>query len=183
VAKCVDHLDESIELEKKGLALDPLVAHGHGTLAWTLYSEGRYDEAEAAVQKALEMNPRLGIVHYTWGVSLLAQGHTDEALAKIQQESWEQFRLLGEVLVYRASGRQQESEAALNELIAKHQNDSPYQIAQAYAYRQETDKAFEWLNRAYQQHDGALLNVKFDPLLKSLRQDPRYADLVRKMHL
>jgi hypothetical protein len=71
----------------------------------------------------------------------------------------------------------------LNQLSIKHHQDSAYQIAEVYAYRGETDKAFEWLFRAYQQRDGGLLFVKADPLLNSLHNDPRYADVLRKMRL
>ena len=58
-----------------------------------------------------------------------------------------------------------------------------YQIAEVYAYRSEPDSAFQWLSRAYQQRDSGLRNLKIDPLLTDLRRDPRYAELLRKMHL
>ncbi len=48
-----------------------------------------------------------------------------------------------------------------------------FQIAEIYAYRGETDKAFEWLERAYKQRDGGLSQMKGDPLLRSLERDPR----------
>lgn len=52
-----------------------------------------------------------------------------------------------------------------------------------YAYRGEIDKAFAWMDRAYQQRDRGLLVVKSDCLIKNLRQDPRYTELLKKMHL
>jgi len=58
-----------------------------------------------------------------------------------------------------------------------------YQIAEIYAYRGNSDLAFLWLNRAYQQRDSGMRSVKIDPLLKSLRRDPRYAELVKRMGL
>jgi serine/threonine-protein kinase len=58
-----------------------------------------------------------------------------------------------------------------------------YQIAELHGYRGERDKAFEWLDRAYGQHDGGLLSLKIDPLMATLRQDPRYTDLLKKMRL
>ena len=63
------------------------------------------------------------------------------------------------------------------------QKDRALQIAQVYAYRGQTDKSFEWLNRAYGQHDGGLTVMKLDSLLKGLRQDSRYTELLQKMHL
>ena len=71
----------------------------------------------------------------------------------------------------------------MNALIATDENGAAFEIAEVYAYRGESDKAFAWLDRAYRQRDGGLTYVKVDPLLKSLRRDPRYADLLMKMHL
>ena len=88
-----------------------------------------------------------------------------------------------EALAYKALKRQGDSDKALNAIIATDQNGGALQIAEVYAYRGETDKAFAWLDRAYRQRDGGLTLVKVDPLLKNLRPDPRYAELLMKMHL
>lgn len=61
--------------------------------------------------------------------------------------------------------------------------DSAYQIAEAHAYRGEVDKSFAWLDRSYQQRDPCTPEFKADPLMKSLRQDPRYGELLKKMNL
>ena len=58
-----------------------------------------------------------------------------------------------------------------------------YQIAEVYAYRGEPDKAFEWLDRAYEQRDAGLRSLKIDPHMNSLRRDQRYSDLLKKMNL
>jgi hypothetical protein len=68
-------------------------------------------------------------------------------------------------------------------LIATHAEDSPYQIAEIYAYRGEVDRAFEWLQRSYLQRDPGLNQLKLDPMLKSLRGEPRFSDLLKKMRL
>ncbi len=68
-------------------------------------------------------------------------------------------------------------------MIATHGQDAAYQIGEVYAWRGEKDKAFEWLERAYQQQDGGLTVIKYDPLLLSLRGDPRYHTLLRKINL
>jgi hypothetical protein len=56
-----------------------------------------------------------------------------------------------------------------------------YQIAEVYAWWGNKDQAVQWLERAYAQYDGGLTLVKFDPLQRSLRPDPRYAVLLREM--
>jgi hypothetical protein len=56
-------------------------------------------------------------------------------------------------------------------------------IAQVYAFRNQSDEAFEWLDRAYAQHGSDLIETKMEPLLKSLHKDPRYAALLKKLNL
>ncbi len=73
--------------------------------------------------------------------------------------------------------------AALAALIAKYDTLSAYQIAQVHAYRGESDKSFEWLERAYKQRDTGLPSLNTDPLFKNLRHDPRYTELLKKMRL
>jgi len=58
-----------------------------------------------------------------------------------------------------------------------------YQIADVYAFRNQSDEAFEWLDRAYAQRDSGLPTTKVDPLLKSLHNDPRYAAFLKKLNL
>lgn len=175
--------DEAIEHYEQVVSLDPLRARSYSSLAGQLYYAGRYDEALNMLHRALELNPQKEGDHHICGLILLAQGHPQQALTEVEQEPSEIWKLFGRALAYQALGRSQDSITALNQLIIKYHQDSAYQIAGVYAYRGETDKAFEWLLRAYEQRDGGMLFVKPDPLLRSLRHDPRYADMLRKMRL
>lgn len=80
-------------------------------------------------------------------------------------------------------GRHREAQRALDELIEKYAQSNAYQIAEVYAWRNERDSAFTWLERAYVQHDGTLVQIKFDPLLARIRDDDRYAAMLTKMGL
>jgi hypothetical protein len=71
----------------------------------------------------------------------------------------------------------------LRELIAKRQAIDPFLIAEIYAFRNQSDEAFTWLDRAYVQRDDGLIETKVDPLLKSLHNDPRYAAFLKKLNL
>jgi len=183
LTRTLGRVDKAIELYKEVIALDPLRANYHLALGYELYFVGRYEEARAALQRAQELNPQLSSLHLTRGKILFSEGHQQEALAEIESETGDWEKLSGEALAYYALGRREESDKALNKLIATHQNDSAYQIAEAYAYRGETDKAFEWLDRAYRQRDPGTPELKTGPLMKSLRRDPRYAELLKKMRL
>jgi hypothetical protein len=58
-----------------------------------------------------------------------------------------------------------------------------YQIAEVYAVRGEKDKAFEWLQISFDNHDPGTLTLLIDPLLRGLRDDPRYKNLLAKLGL
>jgi TolB-like protein/DNA-binding winged helix-turn-helix (wHTH) protein/Flp pilus assembly protein TadD len=179
--ECLGRLDEAIALTQEASILDPLRTNAY--LGALLLTAGRYDEAKASVEKALSMNQKLEGAHAKLGAILLAQGQAQAALAEMNAEPGEWEKLTGLALVYHALGRTHDSDAALSQLIATHAEDSPYQIAEIYAYRGEVDQAFAWLNRSYVKRDPGLNQLKLDPLLKNLRANPRYFDLLRKMRL
>ena len=60
---------------------------------------------------------------------------------------------------------------------------SSYQIAEVLAWQGNAAGAFKWLEKAYQEHDPGLNYLKFDPLLRKVRGQPRFAALLRKMNL
>ena len=86
-------------------------------------------------------------------------------------------------MAYHSLGKPNESEAALKQLIADGQNEWACQIAQVYAYRDDPDRAFAWLDRAYRQHDSGLTFMEVDLILKRLRPDQRYAELLKRLRL
>ena len=176
-------LDAAIELRKRTVALDPLCSYCYLGLGGDLSETGRYDEASTALQKALDLDPQQGFVHFQRGRILLARGRPQEALVEMQQETNDALKLAGEAMAYHSLGRQPASEAALKELITTHGSGAAYNVAEVYAYRGEADKALEWLNRAYEQHDSGLTYLKADELLKGLHEKPRYIELLKKMGL
>jgi len=181
LARNLGQLEKAIELRREAIALDPLRANFHLSLGYELFLLGRFDEAKAALQRAQELNPRLSSLHLTRGTILLLEGHQLESLGEMEKETGEWEKLSGESMAYHALQRQADSDQALNKLIATHQNDCAYQIAEVYAYRQETEKAFNWLDRAFQQRDPGIPEFKSNPLMRSLRGDPRYVELLKKM--
>jgi hypothetical protein len=82
-----------------------------------------------------------------------------------------------------ARGETKASDAALEELIARHGTDSPYQVAEVHGARGEADQAFEWLERTFAQRDPGLTYLKIDPFLKNLRADPRWRALLERLRL
>src|SRR5258705_8537255 len=183
LARNLGQLEKAIELRREAIALDPLRANFHLALGYELLLLGRFDEAKAALQRAQELNPQLSSLHLTRGTILLLEGHQLESLAEMEKEAGEWEKLSGESMAYYALQRREDSDHPLNKLIATHQNDYAYQIAEVYAYRKETEKAFKRLDRAFQQQKPGVPDFKSNPLMKSLRQDPRFAELLKKMRL
>ena len=182
-SEILGNLDEAIKLGEQANALDPLRSDAYLRLGYLLYAAGRYDEAWPKLQRALELNPQTAFAHADLGEVLVAEGKPQQALAEIEKEPLQWGKLTGQALAYHALGRDQDSNAALAGLIAKYNNGAAYQIAEVYAFRGESDKSFDWLERAYKQRDGGLTEIKNDPLLKNLRHDPRYTELLKKMSL
>ncbi|MDT7814809.1 MAG: hypothetical protein QOJ42_4725 [Acidobacteriaceae bacterium] len=177
------NLDDAVKLGEQAVALEPLDTITRLQLGYRLYVANRYDEAQVELQKALDLNPQAAFVHFVLAKVLIAEAKPVQALAEIEKEPSEWGKLTGEVLAYHALGRAQDSNAALAKLIAKHDTDSAYQVAEVYAFRGESAKSFEWLQRAYNQRDAGLPEIKTDPLLKNLRHDLRYTEFLQKMHL
>jgi TolB-like protein/DNA-binding winged helix-turn-helix (wHTH) protein len=183
LSRVVGNLDQAINLYKQAIALDPLRANSYSAMGYLLYVAGRYDEGQGELQKALDLNPQAPLVHLNMGKILLAEGRPQQALAEMEQEPSGWGKLTGLALAYRALGREQDSNTALAELIAKHHTFSAYQVAQVYAYRGESEKSFEWLERAYEQRDAGMTEMNTDPLLNSLRRDRRYTELLKRLRL
>ncbi|MGA2262330.1 MAG: protein kinase [Acidobacteriota bacterium] len=184
VAFTQGRFEDAYALCRRAIDLDPLSALAHSKLGYAAYYTGRLERAAAAYRKALELDPEYQAVHSNFGLVLLAQFRLDEALHEMEREKFELLRLYGFALVYHALGKKTESDAALRNLIAGGgQTPWAFQIAEVFAFRRETDKAFEWLERALKQRDSGLTNIIGDPLLRSLEGDPRYAAFLKKMRL
>ena len=174
---------ESIVATRKAIELDPLSAGAWSNLGSAYFIDrNQYREARQALDRALAINPESSFAKINLVTLELLEGHAHEALsvARTAGEVWSQT---GAAMAEHTLGHAKESQAALDELIAKYAHDSAYQIGEVYAWRGEPDKAFEWLERAYEQHDGGISVIKTDPLLKSLWSDARFAALVKKLGL
>ena len=111
------------------------------------------------------------------------EGKFEEAAVAAQKDAADYARLLILSCARWGQKRIPESDAALAELIAKVSETGAYQIAEVYAYRNDKDRAFEWLERAHRQRDAGLPNLRTDTLLQNLHDDPRWDAFLRTMGL
>jgi tetratricopeptide (TPR) repeat protein len=174
------HQEEAIVLARKATVIDPLSLDIWHNLGLLLFCSGQDAEARLAWQHAFDINPGARWPNYLVGYLDLKEGKSDGALAHFRASD-EPFRLTGTAMVEHTLGHGSESEQALDALKTKYAAGSAFQIAAVYARRGEKDHAFEWLDRAYDQHDSGMPRLRYDPTLASLHDDPRFAALVKKM--
>ncbi len=89
--------------------------------------------------------------------------------------------LIGLSMVYHVLGRKAESDAALAELTRKYPRDGAYNIASVYAFRGESDRAFQWLDRAVEVQDPGLSQIAVDAPFAPIRFDPRWLPFLRRV--
>jgi TolB-like protein/Flp pilus assembly protein TadD len=172
---------EAMPSLRKAVDLDPLDGVAWAMLGTALAAQGDTAGARAAFERARKTNPD-DLWNLLGELSLL-EGQPAAALAAFERAPEEVWRTQGVALARHALGQREAAKAALDALTTRFADSWAYQIAGVHSFRGDRDAAFEWLDRAYRQHDGGLLHVKSDPLLSPLRGDPRYAALLEKMHL
>jgi tetratricopeptide (TPR) repeat protein len=161
--------------------LDPLATPPHNNLARILWYEGKLEEADAAARKAAELQPNSASSRRWQVLVAIKRGDAEAALREAQLEPDASYRRFELAVAQYARGDQKAANAALADLIA-HNQGLDYQVAQVYAVRGDKEKAFEWLQIAFDHHDTGMLALLVDPLLNSLRDDPRFKTLVAKMN-
>ena len=181
-AALLGRFEEALPLGRRAVDLDPLNADSWECLAETEFFMGQLDKAVADGKKGLELNPDAWPGPILLSQIYVMQGRPQDALSEIELVRSDWVRRFLYAIAYHALGREKESDAELNELIAKYHERAAYQIAQVYAFRNQCDEASEWLDRAYAQRDSGLIGTKVDPLLKNLRKAPRYAAFLKKLN-
>jgi TolB-like protein len=183
LARVIVYLGRLGEAEKQGrqaVESDPLAYAAQNNLARILWYEGKLDEADAVARKAAKLQPT-GAASRRWQVLVAIQrGDNETALREAQSEPDESYRRFEIALAQYARGDRKAADAALADLIANGRG-LDYQVAQVYAVRGEKEKAFQWLQIAFDNHDTGMLALLVDPLLGSLSDDPRYKNLLARM--
>jgi TolB-like protein/lipoprotein NlpI len=174
-------LDEAENQGRQAVELDPLASAPKNNLARILWYEGKLDEADAVARKAAELQPNSASSRRWQVLVAIKRGDSETALREAQLEPDESYRRFELAVAQYARGDRTAADAALADLIA-HDQGLDYQVAQVYAVRGEKEKAFEWLQIAFDTHDTGMLALLVDPLLNSLRDDPRYKTLIAKMN-
>ncbi len=185
--------DESIAEGEKAQELDPLSPVVANALGYIYLGARHYDRSIVQQQKALDLDPNV-----VWTRALLAWVYAakrmyPQALAEYDKIADRdkavapENQLVADGLgwLYAISGRKAEALKIAQEVkgLSSHAYVDSYQLATIYAGLGEKDEAFRLLEKGYEEHSGSMPYLAEDPFWDSIRSDPRYADLLRRVGL
>jgi tetratricopeptide (TPR) repeat protein len=151
----------------------------------------QYDEAIAVCKKLANENPTFAVAHEClanayWGKKMYRQVIEEwKAYGKLSGERSDSDYAAALEQGFRSGGWKEALSKSIETMKDQRKAGASvtYNIAEAYADLGEKDQAFQWLNTAFQEHDQGLMGLKTDFTLDSLRSDPRFAELVRRVGL
>jgi len=169
--------------------LDPLSLSINFSYGWRLYLARDYDQAIIQLRSTLEMDPNFVLAHLVLGQTYEEKGQFDLALRELKQatslspNSPLMLAALGRA--YAVVGDHDNAEKILGQLTKQsaRQYVSPFYVALVVSGLRQNDQALDWLEKAYQDRSNGLIFLKVDPELDSLRSNPRFQDLQRRVAL
>jgi serine/threonine protein kinase/tetratricopeptide (TPR) repeat protein len=179
--------EEAIAEERRGVELDPLSLINNRVFGQSFYFAREYDQAIEQYRKTLDLDPNFTSAHQALGMAYLQKSMYREGIAEIEKELMISANNTGALAElgygYALEGRREEAQKVLDKLneLSKQKYVSAVSRAIIYAGLGDKDKAFEWLEKSYEERSiGA---IKVNPIYDPLRSDPRFADLLRRMNL
>ncbi|MGH9777631.1 MAG: tetratricopeptide repeat protein, partial [Candidatus Acidiferrales bacterium] len=179
---------DALQKIKQAQELDPLSLRISYVVGALYNVAGRYDEAIAQCRRTLELDPNFAVAHDCLGWAHLLKGMSEESVKEFKKA----VELSGGAPPMRAAlacayvdaGRRSDALRILGDLQARARQGyvSSFHIALVHARLGNKDAAFESLERAYQDHSDWMLWIKVARGLESLRDDPRYQDLLRRLN-
>ena len=186
----VGRFDEGIAEAKLARELDPLSLPINNALAGRLLVAGRYDEALAQLRETLEMDPHFAPAHNRLGWAHLQMGQHDEAIQEFRKAielsgTDDPDLLLDLGFACAVVGKKDEARRILASLKRQHERGlvPSGAIAVLYGALGDRNKAFAWLEKAYDEHDPELTYIKVGPRFDPLRQDPRFQEVLHRIGL
>ena len=180
---------EALKEIQQAQLLDPLSLIINANAGYTLYVARKYDEAIAQLDKTLDLDPNFAIVYQYLGYVYEQKRMYPKAIESLETAiklSSDNLTFKADLArVYAVSGKAKEAEEILKHLIdlSTQIYVPPFDIAVVYVGLGQPDSAMEWLEKAYEQRTDTLTYIKMDPRFDPLRTDPRFQDLLRRLHL
>jgi TolB-like protein/DNA-binding winged helix-turn-helix (wHTH) protein/Flp pilus assembly protein TadD len=186
---CRGRAEDSIAASNRARELDPFSLSISVQRGFLLENARRYDEAIAQLRSVVEMDPNHYQAYWTLGHTYAAKGQFEDAIKAAEKAVDLSERVPGALgilgLAYGLAGRKADANKVLNELLKLNETRyvTPAALVNVYIGLGDKEKAFEWLERAYQERSNYLGYLKVFPIVDPLRSDPRFADLIRRIGL
>jgi tetratricopeptide (TPR) repeat protein len=180
--------DASIEAFDHAVTLEPTSSLFHAKRAGVVAAAGRTADAERDLRRVVERFPQSSLAYRELGYLLIGEGRIEEGLASLRRAA----ELLGAVdesadLAWglARAGRRGEAKAIARRLTHPRRGEyvSPLDVAVVYAGLERYSEALRWLDRAFEIRDPGLVYLVTAPAFATLRQDPRFASMARRMRL
>jgi TolB-like protein len=178
----VGRFAESIAAAQAATEIEPLDVTSWFMLGLCYSAAGQFAAGHRALSHALALSPESTLATLWLAQHELATDQSAKAMKTNDRQQNEPWRWSTLAMAEHTLGHVTESRRVLDELINKHGARTPFRIAVVYAWRGETDSAFDWLERAFERRDPALSLLHLDFGLSGVRADPRYKGFLQKMN-
>ena len=173
----------AIELTLKTIKNDPLKKAHFYNLGLYYWMNGEFTNAEESLQHYLIYHPDLGFANGLMGQIQISLGHPEKALEYIEKDPHAFWNLYRKNMAVYAMGNIAEANVLLERLITDWGTVAWPNIADVYAFREEKNEAFKWLELAYEERDPALLEILNYPAMQNLWGDVRWNKFIQKLKL
>ncbi len=180
-------LDEAVEEATRAKELDPLSLVLNANVGWVLFHARRYEEALEQADHVLDMDQHFAVAHWVAGLTCMQLGRMPRALTELERavemSAESPYAVSSLAFAQALTGSRHAAKAALAGLVlaGRQRYISPHHLAHIHVALGETDAAFHWLERAFQDRSDYMPLLGVDPLLDTIRDDPRFADVIRRV--
>jgi Flp pilus assembly protein TadD len=187
--RSLGRFDEAAEMINRAKDLDPLSGVIGNNVAQIYLIRKDYKTMAEICLKLIELDPNYPSAYNFLGLAQLKLGRSADAIATLEKAVELNSRASGSLSVlgfaHAVTGKQMEANAIVKELEERYatKGSSGANIAAVYAALGDKDKAFEWLEKDFQSRSGELPIIRWGLTFESLRDDPRYKDLLKRMGL
>jgi serine/threonine protein kinase/Flp pilus assembly protein TadD len=185
----IGKLEEAVKAARKCLELDPRSIRANEGIGMVLLRAGQYREAKKHLQKVTEMEPNIPLPHFISGQVDMKESRCDQGVAQIEKaaalEGDNPMVLSALGWAYGLAGRKKQAQQILARLrhMSKDRYISGFLFAKIYAGLRDNNRAFQYLEKAYQQHAMSLAVIFTDETVENLRSDPRFRELLKRINL
>jgi TolB-like protein/DNA-binding winged helix-turn-helix (wHTH) protein/Tfp pilus assembly protein PilF len=179
--------EESFAEIRRARSVDPKSAIINSNVAWCYYLAGDYRRAIQAAKDALQIDPKFGVARGYLGQAYLEAGDYPSAIESLREyvalDPENLTRKAELASAYGRAGQQSQWEIIHSEFLAKENSQyiSPYDWGMLYAGAQDKRQTLLWLQKAFEQRNGRLVNLKLHPQFAFLHNDPDFARLTAQL--